>query len=144
VTANTTSHEGGGDLTGLLGLIAHDAEHLVDQHFELLRAELRQGLRELPPAAVSLATGAGLVTTAGLMGSLMLVHGLHRATRLPLWGCYGLVGGLMATAGGALLTTGLRRAGNLRVTPHETIAALREDVQWLRDQITNTDTRPAS
>lgn len=123
------------DVFGLLGLIVHDTERLLDQHAELVRSEFRQGLHDLPVAAVSIAAGAGLVATGGALGSLMLVHGLHRATRVPLWGCYGLVGGLMAALGAGLLTAGSRKAANIRMVPRETLAVLREDVQWIKDQV---------
>src|SRR4051812_34973660 len=86
------------DLAGLVGLIADDAERLLVQHVDLLRSEFPRGLREVPPAIASIGAGVGLVAVGGILGSLMLVHGLHKSTRIPLWGCYGLVGGAMATA----------------------------------------------
>jgi hypothetical protein len=61
----------------------------------------------------------------------MMVHGLHRSTRIPLWGCYGLVGGRWRRPGAA----GARRAAGIQLVPRETIAVLREDVAWLKDQI---------
>ena len=123
------------DVFELLGLIVHDTERLLDQHLDLVRTEIGRGLHDVPVAAVSIAAGAGLVATGGVLGSLMLVQGLYRSTRLPLWGCYGLVGGLMATLGAGLLTSGTRRAANIRLMPHETLAVLREDVQWIKDQV---------
>ncbi len=56
----------------------------------------------------------------------MLVHGLHRSTRIPLWGCYGLVGGVLAAVGGGLIAAGTRRAVSISIVPRETIAALGE------------------
>jgi hypothetical protein len=117
----------------LVGLIARDAERLIGQHFDLLRSELRQDVREVRSAVASMGAGAGLVATGGVLGSLMLVHGLHRSTRLPLWGCYGLVGGLLTALGAGLVATGAQRAAGLRLVPRETIAALREDVEWIKD-----------
>ena len=64
----------------------------------------------------------------------MLVHGLHRSTRLPLWGCYGLVGGLAAAVGGGLVAKGRPPPLGSSSVPRETAAALREDVQWIREQ----------
>jgi hypothetical protein len=65
----------------------------------------------------------------------MLVHGLRRSTRLPLWGCYGLVGGLLGAVGTALLAEGRRKAAGVRLAPPpETAAALRENLAWLEDQ----------
>lgn len=130
------------DVFELLGRIVHDTEQLFDQHRELARSEFRQGLREVPTAAVSIAAGAGLLATGGVMGSLMLVHGLHRSTRVPLWGCYGLVGGLLATLGAGLLRSGTRRAAQIDLVPRETLAVLREDVQWIKDQTSRPPIAP--
>jgi len=124
-----------GELTHLAGLIVRDSERLIHQHVDLLRSELRQGLSELPPAIASIGAGAGLIATGGVLGSLMLVHGLHRFTRIPLWGCYGLVGGLLASIGGGLVASGTRRVGSIRLVPRETAKALREDIEWIKDQV---------
>jgi len=125
------------DLASLVGAIARDADRLVGQHVDLLRSELRQGLDGAPAAVASIGAGAGLVAAGGVLGTFMLVHGLHKSTRIPLWGCYGLVGGVMAALGGGLIVAGTRRAAALRVVPRETIATLREDVEWLKDQVTS-------
>jgi len=122
------------DPTAVLGAIARDSARLAGQHADLLRRELREGLGESGVALATMATGAGLVAVGGVLGSLMLVHGLHRASRVPLWGCYGLVGGLLATAGVGLVGAGGRRVANIDLLPRETIAALRDDFQWITGQ----------
>ena len=124
----------GRELVDVLGSIARDAGRLVSQHGQLLREELREGLGDTAEAVATIGAGAGLVAVGGLMGSLMLAHGLNRSTRLPLWACYGLVGGLSSAVGLGLLGSGRRRAAHLRLVPTETIAALRDDLQWIRDQ----------
>jgi hypothetical protein len=43
--------------------------------------------------------------------------------------------GALAAAGYGLLAAGSRRAAGIHLVPRETIAALREDVAWLKDQI---------
>lgn len=133
--ARKSASHPGDDVFGLLGLIAHDTERLLDQHLDLARAEVVRGLREVPAAAVAVAAGAGLVATGGVLGSVMLVHALHRSTRVPLWGCYGLVGGLAAALGVGLISAGARRAAQIQLVPRETLAVLREDVQWIKDQV---------
>jgi len=125
----------GRDLPEIVGAIARDGERLLAQHVELLRNELREEVREAGLAAASAGAGAGLVAAGSVMGALMLVHGLHRHTRLPLWGCYGLVGGLLTTFGTGLIASGAARAARIDLVPRETIAALREDVEWLKDQV---------
>ena len=127
------------ELAGLAHDVAVDVERLVTQHAALARAEIRDGLGRAPAAAAAIGAGAGLVAVGGGLGTLMLVHGLHRSTRLPLWACYGLVGGALAAAGCGLIAAGTRQAAGIRLVPRETIAAIREDVAWLKDQIADPD-----
>jgi hypothetical protein len=122
------------ELTELLGAIAHDSGALIGQQLELLRAEVGQELRRVAGAATSVGAGAALVAVGGALGSLMLVHGLHRATRLSLWGCYGLVGALLGGAGAYLLAEGRREAGDVAFVP-QTRQALRENLAWARDRL---------
>ena len=126
-------------MAGLVHAIAGDAERLVGQHAALVREEIRDGLGPAPAALAAIGAGAGLVAAGGVLGTLMVVHGLHRSTRIPLWGCYGLVGGALAAAGCGLVAAGTRRAAGIRLVPRETIAALREDISWLKDQIAGHD-----
>lgn len=114
--------------------IAQDAERLMGLHADLLRSELRESVGEISPALASIGAGAGLAAAGGFLGSLMLVHGLHRSTRLPLWGCYGLVGGLLGAVGVGLMGTGARRLSTASLIPHETIATLKEDLEWIREK----------
>ncbi len=123
------------DLADIVGSVARDAHRLVGQHVNLLRSEIRQGVREAPAALVMIGAGGGLVAAGGILGTLMVVHGFHKATRIPLWGCYGLMGGVLAAVGSGLIAAGSRRAAAISIVPRETIAALSEDLEWLYDQI---------
>lgn len=126
----------GTDLTALVGDILQDLERLVGQQFDLLRAEVRQGLERAKSAAVSFGAGGGLLAAGGVLGVLALVHGLHKATRLPLWSCYGLVGSLLGAAGAGLLANGVRQAAGVNLIPEQTGAALKENLSWLKEQVT--------
>jgi hypothetical protein len=76
---------------------------------------------------------AGPLGMAGLLSAHMLVHGLHRATRLPLWGCYGLIGGALGPVGIGLLDRAPRQARHIELVP-QTAEALQENVAWLKQQ----------
>jgi hypothetical protein len=124
----------GDQLTALAEGVIRDVRKLITEHVDLLRAEIQQDVRRTGTAAASLSAGAGLAALGGVMGTLMLVHLLHRATRLPLWTCYGLVGGTLGAGGAALLYTGARAVAELgRVAP-ETTRAVREDITWAKEQ----------
>jgi len=129
------------DLTTLLKEIVEDSERLIEQQMRLLRAEVQEQLQRAEEAALSLGAGAGLVATGGAFSALMIVHALHKATRLPLWACYGLVGGTLGALGTSLLAAGRKEAANIRLLPPpRTAAALRENLTWIKEQTTSATT----
>jgi hypothetical protein len=111
-----------------------DVQKLIAEHIDLLRAEVRQDLRRAGTAAGSLGAGAGLAALGGIMGTLMVVHLLHRATRLPLWTCYGLVGGAVGVGGAALLSAGAREVAGLGQVMPQTARTVRDDIAWAKEQ----------
>jgi hypothetical protein len=140
-----TTRRGGGDQPELsdvletVGAIAHDAGRLVQQQFDLLRAELRQELVQLERGVGAMGAGAVLAASGGALSTLALVHGLRRATGLPLWACYALVGGSLGLAGAGLILHGRRRIAALQLAPQSS-EALAENLQWLGHQISGETT----
>jgi hypothetical protein len=132
--ANGPDHGDEPDLSTLVRGIVNDAETLIGQQFELLRGEIRQELGQAGVAALAMGSGAVLMATGGALAALMAVHGLHRATRLPLWACYGLLGGALGGVGFELLAAGRRRAAGVPLMPRQTVEALKENIAWLKDQ----------
>ena len=116
--------------------IIRDAERLATLHTDLLRSELHQTAAAVSPALISIAAGVGLASAGGLLASLALVHGLHRSSRLPLWGCYGVVGAVLGTVGVGLIGSGRRRLSSVDLIPHETLATIREDIAWVKEKTT--------
>src|SRR5205807_7770755 len=105
-----------------------DAEKLIGQHFDLLKTELKQELAKARDAAVGISAGAGAVAAGGSLGTLMVVHLLHRVSRLPLWACYGAVGGALGLIGAGLLTVSVKRAAGMNLVPRQTAAVLKEEL----------------
>lgn len=124
-------------VTELVEGIVGDAQKLLSQQVDLLRQEVKEELRQAAAAGVSAGAGAGLVTLGGVLGSHMLVHLLHQGTRLPLWSCYGLVGGCLAVAGAQSLRHARGQATSLLSPPlPQSRAALQENMAWLRSEVT--------
>lgn len=131
------------DTPALINAIASDAERLVGQQLALLRAELREEFGEAVEAAIGVAGGVGLIATGGMLSAVMLVHALNRATRWPLWACYGAVAGVLGASGAGLVAAGRRKAANVNLwPPPQSAAELKENVQWLKETMTAIATEP--
>jgi hypothetical protein len=116
------------DLSRLAEGTIRDIETLIGQHFDLLKSEMKRELAKARDAAVDVGVGVGAVAAGGALGTLMVVHLLHRVTRLPLWACYGAVGGSLGLLGAASLTAGVRRASDLSLVPRQTAEVLKEEL----------------
>ncbi len=121
-------------VTGLIGGIVQDVEDLLKQQLVLFKAELSSDLTKAKEAAVSMALGVGvLLGGAGLL-CLMLVFALHEYTPIPLWGCFGIVGGVLAVAGVALLYAGKARIESMPGL-QESARQLEKNVQTLKTDV---------
>jgi hypothetical protein len=112
-----------------------DAQKLVEQQVILFRRVIEGEIRRVKSAVISLAIGAGITAIGTLLLLLMTVHAVHASTELPLWGCYGLVGGVIVGIGALLLYLGRSEAAAIcLIPPPQTTEALKENVQWLQKQ----------
>jgi hypothetical protein len=144
VTKNA-KHDAPSDLIALIEEIVNDSEVLAGQQLRLLRCELRGEAARAGEAALLLGAGTGLAATGGVFSMLALVHALHRATRLPLWSGYGVIGGVLGAAGAGLLAAGKERIAGVRPPPLQTMSAPRENLEWLKEQVSSKATeRPHS
>lgn len=117
--------------------IASDAKDLLMQEAALTKLEVQRELRKAKTAAIALGIGIGTFAIGGILLMLMLVHVLDALTVVPLWGCYGIVGGVLVVIGGVLVATGRTKAEALDVVPQPTVARIKESAQWLTKQTTS-------
>jgi uncharacterized membrane protein len=127
-------------LASLVGGIINDAKDLLLHEFTMAKLEMKDELNKTKTAAVSLAIGAGISAVGGLLLILMLVHLLAALTPIPLWGSYGIVGAVLLLVGVILLMSGKRTAEQVDVVPPRTVATLKENAQWLKEQTTSNRT----
>jgi hypothetical protein len=121
-------------LSRLVSELADDAKLLLRQELALAKHELHEEARKTKVALVSLATGIGVAAIGGLLLIVMLVHLLHALTPLPLWACYGVVGGLAAIVGFALVYRGKKQIAQLDIIPQQTVETMKENVRWIREK----------
>lgn len=119
--------------------IVHDFETLMKQQFAMYKAEMKADWDKTKSALVPLIAGGALLLPAGLMFCFMFVHLIHWLSappvedlgRIPLWGCFGIVGFVLALAGGILVIMGVQRFHSFTPVPEQSNQALKENVRWL-------------
>jgi hypothetical protein len=133
---NNSAYTSEPTLTQLLTGLMNDVKELLRQELALAKHEVRQELRETLLVVVFLGIGVGIAAIGGLLLILMLVHLLHALTALPLWACYGIVGGLFAVVGVVLLVIGKHKMAGIHMVPQETVETMKENAQWIKDKVT--------
>lgn len=118
------------------GLI-NDFKTLIRQEIQLARDEVRTELGKARSAMLSLAVGLGLTIIGGLLLIIMLVWIVEALTHLPLWACYGIVGGAFAIAGLILMLRGKRQAEAFHFVPPRTLETIKENATWIKEQATS-------
>lgn len=122
-------------LMDLIGGILFDVKSLLRQEVRLLQDEIKLQISTGGRAVSKFFIGAALGIVGALFLLLMLVHGLHDWTVLPLWACYGLVGGLLSGIGIVLVVRAQSVVGSFQVTPRRTLYTMKENIQWIKEHM---------
>ena len=125
-------------VVALIGDILAEAHTLLMQELQLAKHELQEEARKTLSASLALGGGFFLALFGGLFLLFMLVYLLNALTELPLWACYGSIGGLLVIAAIALLVFGIKRVKQVQVLPVRTVETLKENVQWFKEIATSS------
>jgi hypothetical protein len=118
-------------MTKLIGGIIDDTQRLVLQQAELLKADLRKDFQEAKEVGQSLMIAGSLLGVGGLLLSFALVYLIKWAVpALHESACFGIVGGLIALAGGIVYYQGREKLDKLNPVPEQSAQALKENLQW--------------
>lgn len=128
--------ETGPSVTSLLKGILADAQNLFQQQLALFRAEIKDDLRKTIGILVAIVSGGFMIAVGGALGCFMLVHLLNSLVpTLPLWGCFGIVGGCIALVGGITAYVAASKFKTFNPLPDESVQALKENVQWIKNRM---------
>ena len=123
-------------VTSLLRGIVGDAQELLQQQLALFRAEIKDDFRKTVGILIAIVSGAFMVAVGGALLCFMLVHLLNSvAPALPLWGCFGIIGGGVALIGGIVAYVAIARFKTFNPLPDESVQALKENVQWIKNRM---------
>jgi hypothetical protein len=127
-------------LVGTLKGILEDVQRLFSQQLSMLRAEIRADWKRSLGGLWPLAVGAALFIIGVPLLCVMAVHVIHFMTgapdpaAIPLWACYGIVGGVITLLSIVMVMVGIRRFQSFNPLPDETARAFEENVTWLRKE----------
>lgn len=117
----------------LFAELAHETTTLVRKELELARAELSQGAARMARGMVSVAVGA-LLALLGLQA--LLACAILVLTRwVDAWLAALIVGVVVLAIGAVLMLVGRRRLDVTALTPRRTIATLKDDRGWVKEQV---------
>jgi len=118
----------------LFGDLARDMGTLVSQELALARTELTDKAARVGKDVAMLAAG-GLIAYAGLLAIVAAVIVLIADQGVPLWVSALVIGLVVAGIGYLLVQRGISALRHQDLTPRQTIQSLKEDTQWMKEQV---------
>jgi len=119
-----------GTVTKLVSGILDDAQKLVRQQMEMLKAEVREDFQRSKRAAEF--GGMGIVLlTVGFLGLVMcLAYAFHDFYGFSMWASWGITAAIFLLSGGALAVTSYILLERFNPLPDKTFKALQENLTW--------------
>jgi Putative Actinobacterial Holin-X, holin superfamily III len=113
---------------------------LVDETTTLVRNEVALARVELTQKATKVGRNIGSLVIGGAIGyAALLAFGaaliLLLSQAMPAWAASLIVGAIVACVAWLLISKAISGFRNLELKPTETVESLKEDAQWIKDQI---------
>jgi uncharacterized membrane protein YqjE len=119
----------------LLSGIFVDVAKLFAQELELAKLELQEDIRRVKVYFALLILGVSIAAMGLLMILVMAAFLLNTGTILPLWACFGIVGGITFLIGGIFLLTAKNKNSKVDFIPQRAAEAVKEDFEWISSSI---------
>jgi Putative Actinobacterial Holin-X, holin superfamily III len=118
-------------VTRLVSGIFTDAEDLIRQQLTLFRLEMKQDVRRVADAGASILGAAAFLLAGVVLFCFGLVHLLAwLVPQLPLWACFGIVGGVFIALGVCLVLFASSRIRSIHPLSDNAAQAVKETIQW--------------
>ena len=113
---------------------------LVNETTTLVRNEVALAKVELTQKATKVGTNIGSLVIGGAIGyaALLAVCAaviLLLASVMPAWAAALIVGAIVGCVSWLLISKALSELKNMDLKPQETVESLKEDAQWIKEQI---------
>jgi len=119
----------------LLSGIVNDVAQLFAREVELAKLEIFEDIRATKAFVVLLAVGGLTAAMGAFMILLMLAYLLNETTALPLWGSFGVVGGIALLVGLGLLLWANHKKSDVDFVPQRATKAIKEDIGWIKSSL---------
>ena len=113
--------------------IVRNIQEIVRSEVRLAKTEIRDEAAKAKSAGLLITVGAVTAIFAALFLLLMIVYVLSRV--MPNWAAALIVGVALAIVAGATLSAGVKRFKQIHPTPERTVETLKENVEWVKQQI---------
>ena len=106
----------------------------------LVRQEVALAQTELTQKATSVGKNVGFLAVGGAIGYAALLCFLAAATIglayfVPAWAAALIVGAVVGIVAFLLISSGLKALKETDLTPRQTVETLKEDAEWLKNQV---------
>jgi hypothetical protein len=118
----------------ILAELSREVRVWLQQEMKLAKAEVSLHVARIRKGSVLIAVGAVLAVLGCL--ALFAAAIIALAIVLPWWLSALLIGLAFVILGGVLAMAGIKKIKSADLVPHETISKVKEDVQWLKTQVT--------
>lgn len=120
----------GGTVTGLMSGILDDAQKLVRQQVEMLKAEVREDFKRSKRAAEFGSMGIVMLTVGFLGVVTSLAYFVHEQYQFSMWASWGITGGLFLLIGAGLAGFSYILLERFNPLPDKTFTAFQENITW--------------
>jgi len=124
-------------MTELVSGIADDAQRLIQQQYQMLRAEIKEDVRRTKSALMYMGFGIGasIIGTVFLVVALpLLINDLLDVVITRPWVGWAIIGGVMLVVGLIGLFAGRRIFQKNNPLPDKTLNALEENLSWIANR----------
>ena len=125
------THDGESTLTELVSGIADDAKRLVQQQYQMLRAEIREDIRYTKSAVGYMGFGVAGIAVGLLFLVVAMPLFINWIFDLPPWAGWAIIGGVLLIVGGVGLYADKRIFAKNNPLPDKTLNALEENLSWI-------------
>lgn len=113
--------------------LANETSNLVRNEVALAKLELTQKATKIGRNIGALVIGSAIAYAALLAIGAAAI--LLLAKVMPAWAAALIVGGIVGAVAWLLISKAIAELQKVELTPEETVESLKEDAQWIKDQM---------